>query len=124
MRITELLENAHFNSEEFIKPSDDGNEIDFDLADDLIFYLNNDDDVYRKYLHPAIMKYIDMLDADKEPTCAIFKSAVAAGYKCYTKEYPIRELPDKLDPKVWKDVCKKIYDTVAKDMKDGSYDHT
>ena len=28
MRITDLLENAHFKSEEFIKQTEDGNEID------------------------------------------------------------------------------------------------
>ena len=40
MRITDLLENAHFKSEEFVKQTDTGTEIDFDLAEDLVFFLN------------------------------------------------------------------------------------
>lgn len=123
MRITDLLENAHFKSEEFVKQTDDGNEIDFDLTDDLVFFLNNDDDAYRRHLLPAVHKFIDTQHAGKEPKYTIFKTAVADGYKRYTKEYPMRELPDEIDTKVWKSSCKKIFDDVSKDMEDGTYDH-
>lgn len=123
MRITDLLENAHFKSEEFVKQTDNGHEIDYDLVDDLVFYLNNDDDVYRRCLLPAIHKFIDQLKADDKPKYTIFKNAVSSGYKQYIKQYPIRELPDTIDTKIWKSVCKKIYDEVSKDMKDGTYDH-
>jgi hypothetical protein len=123
MRITDLLENAHFKSEEFIKQSEEGNEINYDLVDDLIFYLNNDDDVYRQCLLPAVHKFIDLQKKDEEPKYTIFKSAVAKGYKQYIKKYPIRELPSSLDPKVWRAVCKKLFDDISKDMEDGHYDH-
>jgi hypothetical protein len=123
MRITDLLENAHFKSEEFIKQTDDGNEIDYDLVDDLIFYLNNDDDVYRRCLLPAVHKFIDLQKNDKDLKYTIFKSAVANGYKEYIKQYPIRELPSTIDTKVWRGVCKKLFDNISKDMEDGQYDH-
>jgi hypothetical protein len=122
MRITDLLENAHFNSDNFIKQTEEGNEIDFDLADDLVFYLNNDDDVYRRFLHPAILKCVDKITADEEVKYTIFKSAVAKGYKQYIKQYPIRELPTDIETKIWKEVCKKIFDEVSTNMKDGHYD--
>jgi hypothetical protein len=124
MRIRDLLENnnGHFNSDHFIKQTDDGNEIDFDLADDLVFYLNNDDDIYRRFLHPAILKCIDRIKAEEEVKYTIFKSAVSNGYKRYVQQYPIRELPDTIDPKIWKEVCKKIFDEVSTNMKDGTYD--
>ena len=35
----------------------------------------------------------------------------------------MRELPRDIDTKIWKLACKKLYDEVSKDMKDGSYDH-
>jgi|688.fasta_scaffold113841_3 hypothetical protein len=123
MRITDLLENAHFKSEEFIKKTNDGNEIDYDLIDDLVFYLNNDDNVYRHHLLPTIHKFIDLQKADKEIKYTIFKSAVAKGYKEYIKQYPIRELPNTIDSKSWRAVCKKLFNDISKDMEDGHYDH-
>jgi len=123
MRITDLLENSHFKGEEFIKQTDDGNKIDFDLAEDLVFFLNNDDDAYRRHLLPAVHTFIDKKKAGKDIKYTIFKTAVADGYKRYTKEYPMRELPEDIDTKTWKAACKQLFDEVSKDMKDGSYDH-
>jgi hypothetical protein len=123
MRITDLLENAHFKSEEFIKQTEEGNEINYDLVDDLVFFLNNDDNVYRRCLLPAVHKFIDARKEKTEVKYTIFKSAVEKGYKLYIKEYPIRELPDDIDKKVWKEVCKKLYEEVSKDLEDGTYDH-
>ena len=123
MRITDLLENAHFKSEEFVKQTDDGNEIDYDLVDDLVFYLNNDDDAYRRILLPAVHKFIDRQKADEDLKYTIFKTAVSNGYKEYIKQYPIRELPDTIDAKSWRATCKKLFDDISKDMEDGHYDH-
>jgi hypothetical protein len=123
MRITDLLENAHFKSEEFVKQTDDGNEIDFDLAEDLVFFLNNDDDAYRRHLLPAVHKFIDKQKAGDELKYTIFKTAVADGYNRYAQQYPMRELPTEIDKKTWKTACKKLFDDVSKDMEDGHYDH-
>jgi hypothetical protein len=123
MRITDLLENAHFKSEEFVKQTDDGTELDFDVAEDLVFYLNNDDDAYRRHLLPAVHKFIDKQKAGEDLKYTMFKSAVADGYKRYTKEYPMRELPNEIDNKVWKTACKQLFDQISKDMEDGHYDH-
>jgi hypothetical protein len=123
MRINELLENAHFKSEQFTKQTDNGTEIDYDLVDDLIHYLHNNDEVYRRHLHPAILKCKDkMADGKDSATCKIFKPAVENGYKIYLKQYPIRELPDDVNPKVLKNVCKQLFKDVSKHIKDGTYD--
>lgn len=124
MRIKELFENAYFKSEDFTKQTDNGSEIDFDLADDLVYFLNNDDDTYRRCLLPAVYKFIDLKKADKEPKYTIFKSAVAKGYERYTDKYPMRELPSEIDKKSWKAACKQLFDQISKDMEDGEYDHT
>lgn len=123
MRIIDLLENTHFKSEDFVKQTDDGTELDFDLAEDLVFYLNNDDDAYRRDLLPAVHSFIDKHKAGDDIKYTIFKSAVSKGYKRYIDHYPMRELPRDIDTKIWKLACKKLYDEVSKDMKDGSYDH-
>lgn len=122
MRITELLENAHFRSEEFINQTDNGNEINYDLTDDLLHYLHNNDEVYRRYVHPTILKCKDQLADGKDVKCKIFKPAVEKGYTSYLDQYPIRELSDELDIKVLKDVCKQLFKDVTKHIKNGTYD--
>jgi hypothetical protein len=122
MRIRELLENKFFKSEEFVTKTATGNELNYDLAEDLIHFLNHDDDVYRRHLYPGIAKCMDIVERKKKPAASIFKSAVEEGYKKYIKEYPIRELPDYIDEEMCEDVCKKIREAVCKDIAEGKYE--
>lgn len=117
MRIRDLLESQDFK--EFIN-SDDGS-IDYDLVEDLSFFMNHDDDTYRRHLYPAIVKCIHNSKNKKETSPAIFKIAATESYKNYIKKYPIRELPDELDSKLIEDVCKKVYEDICKHIEDGKY---
>lgn len=121
MRIRELLENKFFKDEDFVTKNATGREINYDLAEDLMHFLNHDDDVYRRHLYPKIAKCIDIIERKKKPAASIFKSAVEEGYQKYVKEFPIRELPDRIDEKTCDDVCNKIRETVCKDVADGKY---
>jgi hypothetical protein len=121
MRIRELLEGSNFNELEFIKKSNEGNEIDFELPDDLTFFMNNDDNVYRQHLHPVITKCIGTISKGGKTSPEIFKPAVESAYKMYVKHYPIRELPLSLDEKTCKEVCEKIHTEVCNHIHDGKY---
>lgn len=114
MRIRELLETKDFNDLDFVKKTGDKDEIDYDLVEDLVFFMNNDDDTYRRHVYPAVSKCIRIIDANKEPSPSIFKSAVLDSYKNYIKEYPIRELPDDLDRETCEEVCSKMHEEVCK----------
>jgi hypothetical protein len=48
MRITELLEGKVFDDMNFVKQSGDKKEINFDLIEDLIHFMHNDDKLYRR----------------------------------------------------------------------------
>lgn len=121
MRIRELLEGKFFKDEDFVTKSEAGREINYDLAEDLIHFLNHDDDVYRRHLFPSISRCIDIVDRKKKPAASIFKSAVEEGYKQYVKEYPIRELPDFIDKDVCEDICNKLREAVCNDISEGKY---
>lgn len=121
MRITELLENRHFKDSDFVKSTDNGREIDFDLKDDLIYFMNNDDNVYRRHFHPAIATCVDKLNENGKVSPGIFKSAVEKSYEAYTSKFPIRELPLQLDLETCKDICKTIYEEVRKHIDEGEY---
>lgn len=124
MRIIELLEGKNFNDLQFVKITDDeGNkELDFDLTDDLIFFMNNNDEAYRRHLHPIVAKCMNRLKSKKSVKPSIFEPAIIECYKMYKEEFPIRELPQSLDEKLCNEVCDKIHEEVCQHIKDGKYD--
>jgi exoribonuclease II len=121
MRIRELLEGKKFNDLEFIKQDEEGTGINYDLIEDLAFFMHNDDDVYRRHLFPKVAQCIEGLKAKKQFSPMIFKSAVEESYKNYLKKFPIRQLPTSLDEELCSEVCKKLHDDFRKDYDDGKY---
>lgn len=121
MLIRELFESRFFKDEDFVQPKDGGREINFDMVEDLIHFMNHDDDVYRRHVYPSIAKCIDIVEAKKRPKASIFKSAVDESYRKYVREFPIRELPDTLDEETCQQVCDKLRETVCNDIAEGKY---
>ena len=121
MRIRELLEGRDFDDTKFVKDTADKREIDYDLPDDLIHFMHNDDDMYRRHFYPVIAKCIDRIQAKKPTHLSMFKPAVEKGYEMYVRKYPIKELSDDLEEKMCERICNKIHSEVIKDIKDGVY---
>jgi hypothetical protein len=121
MRIIELLEGKKFNDLDFVKTDGDKTEIDYDLCEDLVFYMNNDDDVYRRYVYPSVSRCIDRIETDEKTNPSIFTNAVRESYKQYIKKYPIRNLPDDIEEVTFKEVCKQMHEEICKNHSDGKY---
>jgi hypothetical protein len=123
MRIIELLEGKNFKDLDFVKEvGDDGKrELNYDLTEDLMFYMNNDDEAYRRHLYPIIAKCIDIIESKKRPKSSMFEKAIRECYKMYTKEYSIRELPHELDEKIIKETCDKLQEEICQHINDGRY---
>jgi hypothetical protein len=105
MRINELVENIdvdlHFNNK---KQEGTG----FDIADDLLFYMQNNDNVYRRHVYPQIIKHKAAMKGGKA-NHKLFGSAALEAYKAYTEEFPIRKLPADLPKDVQEKVCMELY---------------
>jgi hypothetical protein len=121
MRIRELLESKFFKDDDFVTKTEEGREINFDLIEDLVHYMNTDDNVYRRHTYPGIAKCLDITERKKKPAAKIFKSAVEEGYKSYIREFPIRELPNSIDEKTCEEVCNKLREVVCQDIANGKY---
>jgi hypothetical protein len=121
MRIRELLEGRDFDDTPFVKHTADKREIDYDLTDDLIHFMHNDDHVYRRHLYPTILDCVDQLKVKKPVKTGLFKNAVEESYKTYVNKYPIKELPTRLDEKTCEDICKKLKEDILKHIEDGVY---
>lgn len=122
MRLRELLEGKFFKSEDFVSVTPEGRKINFDLAEDLIHFMNHDDDIYRRHFFPVIAKVVEMHKENRTPKANVFKSAVEECYKNYTLKYPIRELPSSLDEDQLDEICGKIRDQVMEHIADGKYE--
>lgn len=121
MRISELLENKHFKHDDFVKHTNSGREINFDLAEDLVHFMHNDDNVYRRHTYPAIARCIDYTESKRKTNKDIFKPAVESSYKIYSEKFPIRELPEHLDKELFDQICEKLHDEAVEHINDGKY---
>lgn len=118
MRIKDLLESKSYDFEEFVN---DEKELNYDLAEDLVYFMNHDDDVYRRHLYPSITKCLSLMKSKKDSSPSLFKTAALEGYKSYCDKFPIRELPHTLDEKMLNTVCKLIHEEMCKHDNDGLY---
>lgn len=121
MRILELLEGKKFNDLDFVDRGEGKNTINYDLAEDLSFFMQNDDDTYRRHMYPTISRCLEMLKNKKKIGPSLFANAVRESYKNYIKQYPIRELPESLDDKACREICEKIHEDFSKDYEEGMY---
>ena len=115
MKIVELLENIELPSER----KDD--KLHFDLKDDLEFFMRNDDDFYRRHYYPHIIKCKKFMESGKRLGPGAFKKLVDHAYECYTKRFPIRQLPDTLEEELASKLCSKLYNDEVKYIKEKIY---
>ena len=109
MRIRELFEGNFFKDSDFTEPKNGGRQINFDLADDVAHFMNQDNNVYRRYMHPCLTEFLSAKKSKKDPKPEMFAHAVKESYKAYIKKFPIRELPDELDEETCAEVCSKLF---------------
>jgi hypothetical protein len=122
MRINELLESVDINLDHRNEQDKDKKDLDFDLVEDLVYFLNNDDDTYRRDTHSAIEKCLGRIKENKPTHPSIFKVAALRGYKNYINKYDLPKLPDSLDEDVCEEVCKKMHEDTCKHAEEGKYE--
>jgi hypothetical protein len=118
MRIRELLEGKKFNDLDFVKKDGDKTDIDYDLTEDLVFYMNHDDDVYRRVVYPSVVACTDRLESNRKTNPSIFTNAVKESYKQYLKKFPMRQLPDDINEEVCKEACEKMHEKICQHHSD------
>lgn len=118
MRIKDLFEGSSQKFKEFVDPKEG---LLFDLAEDLIYFMNHDDDTYRTHVYPTLVKCLTNMKNSKEVNPAMFKETAISSYKNYCQQFPIKELPQDLDDKILKEVCDKFYEEICKHKEEGKY---
>jgi hypothetical protein len=115
MKIHELFESTPQKI-----PEDQG-KLPYDLADDLIFYMRNDNDFYRRHYYPHIVKIHGHVKSGKDLSSKVFMPMVQHAFECYMKKFPIRQLPESLEDDVCEDICNKLRTEEVQHIKNNIY---
>jgi hypothetical protein len=115
MKIKELCENFPH------KLPENKDKLPYDLAEDLMFFMRNDDDFYRKHYYPHIVKIKGHVKQGRDLSPKVFAPMVHHAFECYTEKFPVRELPEALEKDFIEDVCGKLRTEEVQHINDGLY---
>lgn len=101
MKIFELFDEQPLDSK-----------LDFDLQDDLIFFMHNDPEFYRKEYYPIHRKFKKILDSERNVSAKAFAPLVKKAYSQYLnkfkEELPVEKLEEELQEKELEEICEKL----------------
>jgi len=121
MRINELCESIDKELTEKPYDPEDPHDLGFDVREDLAFFMNNDDHVYRRHTFPAILKVKDLVESGKQTDYKLFDKAVKECYNIYQDKFTGHKLPETLDQALIDDVARKLHDEEIERIKNGDY---
>jgi hypothetical protein len=121
MRIQDLLEGI-FKDEDFVSHNQEGGrELNYDLVEDLGYFMHNDDHAYRRFTFPVIHRFLGLHKKKITPKPSIFGQAVDECYNLYLKQFPIRELPDTIDKESREKLCNKLHEEILEHIASDKY---
>lgn len=82
--------------------------LDFDLQDDLIFFMNNDPEFYRTEYYPFLNRFKHHCKLGRTVTPQAFEGLVKKAYENYKTKFPLPELEEQLNEREIEEVCEKI----------------
>jgi hypothetical protein len=89
----------------------------FDLIDDLVFFINNDTEFYRKSYFPVESKFINSYKNNKTISAKFFIPIVKKAYSIYKDQYDVHGLPSELSIDNLKEICLKLKQQEIEDIK-------
>lgn len=100
MKIRELFENLDLGRK-------DDKEHQFDVADDLFFFMHNNDNFYRKHYYPRMLQAKKSVKSGLGVDPTDFTELVKTAYECYLDEFNDITIPEASDD-IINTVCEKI----------------
>lgn len=113
MKIFEIFSHDH---EQAFEP-------DFDIGDDLCFFMNNDPQFYRKHYFPFIIRLKEAKSKKTKFSAKAFEAMVKHAYNVYKETFPNEpNLPTELEEDQVKGICENLYREELKNIEEGHYD--
>lgn len=95
-----------------------GPKLDFDLHDDLVFFMNNDPEFYRQEYYPFLNKFKHHCHAGRTVTPKAFVNVVKKAYESYRNKFPLPSLGEKLEDQELEEICEKLQTQENKNFED------
>ena len=126
MKLYEMFGNQDISIEDMLKTDtkvvkNEQGKYEFDLGEDLVFFMHNNDDFYRRHFFPVLKTCKAQFESGGKFSHRVFKPIINKAYEAYKKEFPIRELEESLEDDFKEQVARNIYDTELKNLEDGLY---
>jgi hypothetical protein len=102
--------------------TDNKNDLGYDLMDDLVFFMNNDPEFYRKRYYPTMLKFNKFCKSHRRVAPRGFMNLVSEAYEVYRNKFQVEGLNAKLDKEMCEKICKHIHEQETKNCKEGMYD--
>lgn len=97
-------------------------ELGYDLKDDLICFMQNDPDFYRKSYFPVMHHFKEYIDAGKLVHSRAFESLVKKAYEQYNNKFKVEGLEPELENSMCEEVCAELHRIETDNVKNGHYD--
>lgn len=81
---------------------------EFDLRDDLIFFMRNDPQFYRSQYHPFLQKFNRHCDAGRGVSPKAFIPIVKQAFESYKNTFPVEGMEETLKREDLEEVCDKL----------------
>ncbi len=81
---------------------------DFDLGDDLTFFMRNDPKFYRQDYYPFLQKFNRHCDAGRTVTAKAFIPIVKHAFECYKNSFPVEGMEENLSEQDLEEICDKL----------------
>jgi len=100
----------------------DKDTLDFDLIEDVIYFMNNDPEFYRKTYFPFIHKFKSYIDAGRRLKPVVFAPMCKKAFDLYQNKFPQESMHLELSKSDYKDMCGKLHEKEMTNIKEGHYD--
>lgn len=84
-------------------------ELDYDLHDDLIYFMNADPEFYRTSYFPLQSRFHQHCKSGKSVNPIAFKNIVNKAYESYKKKFPLPQLEESLREDELNEICSKLH---------------
>ena len=112
------------NIDELLDKKPEGKkDLGYDLMDDLMFFMNNDPDFYRKRYNPTMLKFDNYCKQGKTVSPIAFEGLCKEAYEVYRNKFQqVEGLEKSLDKEICEKMCRSIHEQETKNCDEGMYD--
>jgi hypothetical protein len=104
-------------------PADsDKKQLGYDLKDDLVCFMQNDPQFYRKEYFPVMHKFKEYVESGKSVHPRAFEGLVKKAYESYQSTFKVEGLESTLEKDMCEGICNTLHEQETKNVEDGRYD--